>query len=209
MCMLTPLLAASMALLVEASGTAEDPTAAIFDSEINFLDNDLRPKWGHRKSPLVAIALLAAAVAAAILVIQCFRALQSNENSSAYGLHMRRLATGDSRSCSTLEQGVQALVWECLEALEKQSNANAGGKSEKPPYELWQYITGESYGRPFGFGTGFAALATKLRMVVGSVSEMGHVEYVESVKLSISRTNVICYCTLLSALCVTTVPVER
>ena len=30
----------------------------------------------------------------------------------------------------TLEQGVQALVWECLEALEKQSNANAGGKSE-------------------------------------------------------------------------------
>lgn len=71
---------------------------------------------------------------------------------------------------------------------------------QKPPYELWQYITGESYGRPFGFGTGFAALATKLRMVVGSVSEMGHVEYVESVKLSISRTNVICYCTLLSGM---------
>ena len=106
----TPVFAASAALLPEAIDSAQGPAASVPSSMFFFLRNaDLmsgqraspRRHWGERtRSQLLEVALLVAAVATVVLVLHCFRALQSNEKSDGDGVNGRRLAKGGSGSCN-------------------------------------------------------------------------------------------------------------
>ncbi|CDI82648.1 hypothetical protein, conserved [Eimeria praecox] len=106
--MLMPLFAASFALLAEATEIAQGPDATAAGAEVAFLDNDAPWKWERRRSPIVAVAFLAAAVALMFLVLQCFKTLHSDDQSNGYGVNRRRLADGGSDPC-TVGVGAQTL----------------------------------------------------------------------------------------------------
>ena len=104
-----PLFAAVAALLTEAAERAAVQEATVLSSEAISLHNEGHMlgqtastpihRRGRARSPLLAVALLAATAATVLLIFQCFRALQSNKNWSFYGVNIRRLAKGDSDPC--------------------------------------------------------------------------------------------------------------
>lgn len=97
---LTPPFVAFVALLVKATGTAEVKANPIPSSEITSLHNELRSCWERRRSSLLGIAFLVASGALLFLVLQCFKALQSDKNASSSGVNRRRLAEGGVTSCN-------------------------------------------------------------------------------------------------------------
>ena len=101
MLLFIPLFAAHMALLAEVTESVHVPAAPVLTSEAFFLPDGPRLKTQRRRSPLLAFVLLAATFSTLFLVLQCFKALQSNQDSSRYGgVTRRRLADGGSGSCT-------------------------------------------------------------------------------------------------------------
>lgn len=115
------LFAASMALLAEVTESVHVPVATLPSSEAAFLPDGLRSKIKHRSAPLLAFALLAATLSTLFLVLQCFRALHSHQNSSRYGVTRRRLAEGDPGSCTVRlyrqDQGIHTVFRPTPESL--------------------------------------------------------------------------------------------
>ena len=99
---ITPLLAAFVALLAQATDTVQALAAPVPNSETVSLPEGLissqgasSPRYRGQRTRLsspLGIAFLATTVVTVLFIIQCFRALQSNKSQSSYLVTNRRLA---------------------------------------------------------------------------------------------------------------------
>ena len=90
--LLTPLFPAFAALLAETTDSAYVPAEQAGTSvTLQQTEQDFSYKKGNR-SHLLGIAMLFALLAAALLIVQCFRSLQATRGTSGYGISKRRLS---------------------------------------------------------------------------------------------------------------------
>lgn len=90
--LLTPLFPAFVALLAETTDSAYVPAGQAGTSVfLQQTEQDFSYKKGHR-SHLLGIAVVLAVFAAALLIAQCYRSLQTTRGRSGYGVSERRLS---------------------------------------------------------------------------------------------------------------------